>query len=191
MDGLVIKKNAVHALAMSAERFAVIRHHRHQRAVVQPALAQIGKELSQGGVGIRDLTVIGIFKLFIERNRRVIWGMRIVQMHPDKKWRCAVLTQPGDCVSDHISRTPFDGIVASLTGTAFLMKSGVEIVESAVKTGRHVGFGIQDERTDECGCVISALLQDFRYRRQKTRQRMSKICDGVKLGISAREDRRM
>src|SRR6266571_3117506 len=57
---------------MSAERFAVIRHHRHQRTVVQPALAQIGKELSQGGVGIRDLTVIGIFKLFIERSRRVI-----------------------------------------------------------------------------------------------------------------------
>ena len=174
---------------MGAEGFAVIRHHRHQRTIVQPALTQIAKELSQSGVGVSDLTVIGIFKLLIERSRRIVRRVRIVQMHPDEKWRSAILAEPGDCVSDHISAATFDGIVASLTRTALLMKSRVEIVESAVETGRHVGFRIQDERTDECRCVISTLLQDFRYRRQKAWQRMTEVGDGVKLRISAGENR--
>src|SRR2546423_6833647 len=104
-------------------------------------------------------------------------------MHPDEKWRCAVLAEPGDRVSDYISRAAFDGIVASLTRTALLMKSGVEILKSAVETRRHVGFRIQDERPYERGCVISALLQDFRHRGQKVWQRMSKLGDGVKLRI--------
>ena len=34
LDGFVVKKDAVHALAMRAQRLSVIRHHHDQRAVI-------------------------------------------------------------------------------------------------------------------------------------------------------------
>ena len=45
-DGLIVQKYPMHALTMRAQRFAVIRHDRDQRSVIQAALAEVGEQLA-------------------------------------------------------------------------------------------------------------------------------------------------
>ncbi len=71
------------------------------------------------------------------------------------------------------------------------MKAGVEEIEAAVESRRHVGFGVQDQRTDESRGAVTALVQDLRHERQQRRQGMAEIGDGVKLGIRPGKDRGM
>ena len=114
--------------------------------------------------------------------------MRVVEMDPNKKRGLAILFHPLNCVTDHIAGAALDAFVAAFIAPAFGMKTSVEKIEATIKSGRHICLWIQDQRTDESRCVVTALLQNFRNVWQQGWQRMTEISDGVELRIGTRKD---
>ena len=100
--------------------------------------------------------------------RGIVGSVRIVKVYPYKKRRLAILVRfdPADSVTHHLSGAALDTVIAAFIGTSLGMKACVEGIEAAIEARRHVGFGIQDQRTDECRGAITALVQDLRHVRQ-------------------------
>src|SRR5207245_3978757 len=92
---------------------------------------------------------------------------------------------------DHITGPTLDTVIAVFLRPVLLVESGVEVSKAAVKAGRHIGLRIENERSDEGGCMIAALLQDLRDRGKKAGQRVAEIGHRMKLGIGARKNRRV
>ena len=92
---------------------------------------------------------------------------------------------------DHITGPTLDTVIAVFLRPVLLVKSGVEVAKATVKAGRHIGLRIENERSDEGGCMIAALLQDLRDRGKKAGQRVAEIGHRMKLGIGARKNRRV
>ena len=54
-------------------------------------------------------------------------------------------------------------------------------IESAIQTGRQ-GLAVENDRADECGGVIAALLQQLRQSGMRRSQRHGKIGDAMRAG---------
>src|SRR5438105_13189711 len=91
-------------------------------------------------------------------------------------------------MADDIHASTFDARIPALNWIAFHVITGVEKIKTAIKARGHVGLGIQDERADESGGVIPALVQYLRHERQQGGQGMAEVGDRVKLGIGASKD---
>src|SRR5438094_4849982 len=112
-------------------------------------------------------------------------------MNPEKEGRLPIFIEPRDCVCDDITGAALDTVIAVFVRPVLLVESGVEVSKAAVKAGRHIGLRIENERSDEGGCMIAALLQDLRDRGKKAGQRVAEIGHRMKLGIGARKNRRV
>src|SRR5437899_12850348 len=89
---------------------------------------------------------------------------------------------------DHIAGPTLDTVIAVFLRHVLLVKAGVEVAKATVKAGRHIRLGIKNQRTDEGGCMVAALLQDLRDRGQKAGQRMAEVRHGVELRVGACKD---
>src|SRR5437016_671704 len=92
---------------------------------------------------------------------------------------------------DHITAAALNAVIAVFVRPVLLVEAGVEVSKATVKAGRHIRLGIKNERFDEGGCMIAALLQDLRERGKKAGQRVAEIGHRMKLGIGARKNRRV
>ncbi len=190
-NGFVVEKDSVHRLAMSAERLAVIRHHHDDGVFIEAALAEVGEELAEGGVGVGDLAIIGVGEPLVVRCGRIVGRVWVVKMYPQEEWGLAILGEPGGSVRDNLSATAFDRDVSVFAGMSLGTEAGIEEIEAAIEARSHAGVGIEDERSDECGSVITALLQNFRKIGKQRGERMAEIGDGVKLRIGSGENCRV
>src|SRR5450432_4001737 len=136
MDGFVIKKNTVMLLAVFAERLTVVRHNSDQAAVEKISLPQLRQQPSDNRVGVSDLPVV--------RGRpvsRLVWLwrrigiVRIVKMNPKKKGPGWMFVEPGHGTTQDLFPAPLQAVIVVFPRVS-PVKSGVVMIETAVKTGR-------------------------------------------------------
>ena len=82
--------------------------------------------------------------------------MRIVEVHPGKKRRVAVFSEPRERAIDHLAPTPLDGVHAGRLGFRH-----VEIVEEQIEALSDAPASVQHERRDESARSIAACLERF------------------------------
>src|ERR1700674_1613560 len=104
-------------------------------------------------------------------------------MYPyEERWP-AVLVQPANRVGYYVAATTLNGIVTAVVAITLDMEASVEKTKAAIETWRHACVGIKNERANECGGVIAALLQDIRQVRQQCREGAAEIGHRMKLWV--------
>src|SRR3954447_17762655 len=159
MRGGVIEKDAVSLLLMLSQSLAVVSGDDDNGVVIPSVLLEIGNEVPEHGVRVGDLAVVqAVFVLVVERSRRLVGIMRIVEMHPDEVRPGGMSVQPllsmlGDLGSPALYASP------SFLSLRVLGKVVVE-VESAIKAGRQA-IAIEDNGADKGGGVVPLALQQL------------------------------
>src|ERR1700674_1159392 len=160
MDRLVIQQDAVSLFSVFAKSLAMISHDSYERVFVKAISPQTGEEFPHRGVSVSNLPIIrrgGVSGLV--RLRRVIWIMRIVNVHTkEKRVAAGLCPQPPESAIYDISRTALHAPI-SVFSCAALMKSSVIGLESPVKTACRRNPGIKYHRTDKCGGAITRTMQ--------------------------------
>src|SRR5437016_1747450 len=149
-------------------------------------LPQHFHEAADNRIGICDLAVVrsgGVVSL--ERLRRVIWVMRIVEMQPDKKRPLLMTAQPSQSAIGNILRAPLRALVAVFARLT-LVKVGVIHVEAALEA-RSSGRRIQNVGSKKCRCVITVLVQEVWQIRKILAKRRAQILKMTKLRIRPRQ----
>src|SRR6266404_1617768 len=149
-------------------------------------LPQYLHEAADNRIGIRNLAVVrrgGVVSL--ERLRRIIRVMGIVEMQPDEKRPLLVTAQPAQRAISNIFRAPLHALVpvfARLT----LVKIGVINVETALeaRSGRR---RIENVSSKKCRCVIAVLMQEVRQVRKILAKRRTQILEMTELRIGPRQ----
>src|SRR5713101_4279833 len=110
--------------------------------------------------------------------------MCIVTVHPyeERTWRAR--TQPRQGVIHDRSRAALDTLVPVLALGA-IVKISVVGVESSSKTSSDWILGINDERADKGGSVVSAMMQYIGQVGQVFSERLPHIRNVIELGIGS------
>src|SRR5262245_57754003 len=108
-------------------------------------LAHVAKQLPERRVGVGDFAVVGILEVSIVWSRRVVGGVRIIYMNPQKERAALILAEPCDCMLDYIPCSTLDRVVAAFVRFVFWMEPSVERIKSALESRCHAGFRVKDE----------------------------------------------
>jgi hypothetical protein len=188
VQSFIIQKHSVRALAVGAQRFAVIGHHRDHGFVIDAVLAQPFQQLAEAGVGVGDFSVVGLRrKTFLIGRRRVIGIMRVVQMNPEKEGFVRNLAEPSQGMLHHNLGSPLHRLVA-IRAVAAQVKTRVIDVEAAIKSRGGSVQRIKHQRRHKRSRLVSPLMQDVRQVRQPGGERNAKIIYVIKLRVSPGED---
>ncbi len=149
----------------------------------------MAEELCHHGIHIRDLAVIGSFRVAaLVGLGRIVWVMGVEKVHPYEERAFRVLLQPGERVLNHFPTAALYSLIASLRRIGVPTKTGVIGVKSAFKTGRSP-FEIYRDRSDKRGRGIAVLLQDRGQVGEIFRQGDREDQNLVVLGIGPGENR--
>src|SRR5262249_46328207 len=98
----VVDEDAVRLLAVLAEALAVIGERDDERVVEDAASGEPLDERADRAVHERDLAVVrAIAELTVERRRRLVVGVRIVEVEPGEEGRVAGF-EPGPRRGEHL-----------------------------------------------------------------------------------------
>ena len=146
-------------LAVVAESFAVIAGDDDHRLVCQTAIVQPGEHARDLRIGVRDFAVVRALRTCAEFGRRVVGGVRIVEMDPYEERSsllvagCRGLLEPGEGGVDHGGCGPFRFETLGRPRIARdAIVVGIEALGEAVAA-------IEHERADECSGAVSRCFQ--------------------------------
>ena len=155
----IVEKNSVRILAMLAEALAVIRKHGDQ-CVAGRFLTDGVEQTAELMVGICNLAIVeAIFVLFPEGRRRLVRGVRIVDMHPQEIGLAGLRVQPAHGMVHRFARAAF-GIFVEFMSFAGLGHLVVVDREALVEPEEL----LQNRRTDERRGIPALLLKNSRQR---------------------------
>jgi hypothetical protein len=144
------------AFPVVAQTLPVIGEQDDQRRIVQPTRTQRGQQLADDLVGVGDLGVVGIFVARSPRLGCVVRGVRIEQMHEQKKWLGGIdAVQPAPC--------SVDGAVASPLGEGSGARCGRlgEIVIVRLEPLSDSRRATQHRRGNESGTTVAGIAEDL------------------------------
>src|ERR1700674_364287 len=145
-------------------------------------LPQYLHEAADNRIGIRDLAVVkGGGVVSLERLRRIIRVMGIVEMQPDEKRPLLVTAQPAQGAVGNVLRAPLDALVPVFSRLA-LVKIRVIQVKAALeaRSGRR---RIENIGGKKCRCVIAVLVQEVRQVGEILAERRAQILEMTELRI--------
>ena len=103
----VVNEKPVRVLAVLSKTFAVVRRGDDQRGIVESVSLQVFEHLSNGIIGIGNLSVVGIAEQSSKTRRRIVGRVRIVEVDPDKEglvWTMWPGGYPAQRITDHLLR---------------------------------------------------------------------------------------
>jgi hypothetical protein len=155
VDHTLVDEEAVPFLAVVVQALAVIADDDDDGAFEQIAIAEELDHAADLRVRERDLPLVGIAGIAaLERFRRIVRGVRIVEMDPREKRRGAVLVDP--------RQRAVDDLVARALDRAHredLVLGQIEVVEIGVEPLRDAPLRIEHVGRDEAPGRVAAGLQ--------------------------------
>src|ERR1700720_1587974 len=157
MNGFIIEKDPVSILSVLPERLAMIRHHSNHGVVVNAPYPQLPQELSDRGIHVGNLAVVGRARVLpLVRFRRIVRMVRIIKVHPQKERTFRMRVQPRQRVGYAFAAASLRRLVAIFSRMPSA-ESGVVGIESAIEAGRELCAGIENDGADKRPCMIPAL----------------------------------
>src|SRR5579864_3723808 len=127
---------------MLTQSFSMIGHYGDQRTIVKAAQPQPVEKLADRRIDVGNLAIVGSRGVAsLERLRRIIGIVSVVEMDPDEEWAVMVCCQPVERVPDDFAATTLNRLIAVFSRTS-TMEAGIIKVESAFKAGGRARFGI-------------------------------------------------
>ena len=169
----VVEQHAVRALAMVAQSFAVIAGNDDDGTSHQPARAERVEQARELRVGVCDLAVVRRRGPRAELGRRIVRGVGIVEVDPQKKWLMAdgrwLAAEPGERAVDDRRRRSLGFEAIGRVGIAR------DLIVVGVEPLRQAEAAIEHERADKRRGLVAGVLQSPRDRLVRLGQRVDPV----------------
>ena len=162
LQALAVEEHPVLGLAVLAEALAVVREEDDHGPVVEPARLQERDELSDDGVRLRDLAVVGLCRVpRLERLRRLVRRVGLVEVEECERLPVrGPRREPGLEPGLRLGPRPLD---AAEGLAAFGRFHGVVVEVEAARDP--AGGSLQDEARDGAARLVALLLEELGERR--------------------------
>ena len=155
MDRFLVDEEAVGALLVLPQAFAVVGRQDDEEIVAEPVPVDVVGEPGDLAVREGDLAEVGILAvLALKRLRRRVGGVRIVEVDPGEELAVLLLLEPAQGLVDDLVGGPLD-----LAERDPFEAAQVELVEVGVEALVEAPLGVEDVGGDEGRRVVAPGLE--------------------------------